>query len=406
MLSTYIISSTEYTIGVFGCTGRGKTTFCNFLFKEDRFKINDPDESQYCGWEDVSSITIKAQHGVLEDPIAGAELHVIDMPGLLATENMTGEGHADRVKDGRKLLEEFAKALDYIKDGIDVLFVTLKARARMSAEEEFLVEFLDGLQLWPYCVLLFTHGSVVGENKKDSHEAFCRYTETDDFKRKCPVLAKMVERADKRFVIVESVDYAGDRRYHRSKLDEIYKVIEIVRQEAGSPISHPILTFARNTFEMQQMLNIEEGNNPAQQEGDQRDHDESIDEYRCRTERLLTVINQHDLQTPQHFLLKQLDHYLSRVEDDPRSFVNAYAVLVEEVEDQKKTKDRLQKEIERLSREGWIGSCRKIAERLDSILKDQQPTNDGNPGNNNIQEANIEDGGRNRARAGSKCIII
>ena len=373
-----MISSTEYTIGVFGCTGRGKTTFCNFLFKENRFKINDPDESQYCGWERVCSITNEAQHGVLEDPIAGAELHVIDMPGLLATENMTGEGHADRVKDSEKLLKEFAKALIYVKDGIDVLFVALKVPARMSAEEKFLLEFLDGLRLWPYCVLLFTHGSAVGEKTKDSHEAFCKYSKTDDFKRKCPVLAKMVERADKRFVIVESVEFAGDPHYHRSKLDEIYAAIDTVKQDAGSPINHPFLKLARNAFEMQQMLNIEEGNNPAQQEGDHRDHDESIEEYRGkqkaekqarqgyqdrdekiqrleaelqhkhaeaerdrqRTQQLVDSLESHIISkrpnADHNGPVQLLVNYLKRLDDDPDKFVDMYLQMEMMVEEQRR----------------------------------------------------------------------
>ena len=372
-----MISSTEYTIGVFGCTGHGKTTFCNFLFKEDRFKINNPTESQYSGWENLTSITGEAQHGVVEDPVAGVELHVIDMPGFVATEHITGTAHTDRVEDGRKLLEEFAKALDYVKDGIDVLFVTLKARARMSAQEEFLVEFLDVLCLWPYCVLLFTHGSLVGKNEEDRHKGFLRFTETDDFKNKCPVLAKMVDKTKRRFVIVESVEFAGDPHYHRSKLDEIYAAINTVKQDVGSPINHPFLKLARNAFEMQQMLNIKEGNNPAQQEGDHRDHDESIEEYRgkqkaekqarheyqdrdekiqrleaelqhkhaeaerdCqRMEQLVDCLELHVIKrsnTDHDGPVRHLVNYLKRLDDDPNKFVDKYLQMEMMVEEQRR----------------------------------------------------------------------
>ena len=244
-----MLSSTEYTISIFGCTGRGKTTFCNFLFKESRFKVNDPFESQFAGWEDVCASTSEAQHDVLEDPIAGVELHVIDMPGLLATENITGTGHADRVKDGKKMFQKFAKALTYVKDGIDVLFVTLKTHARLSAEEEFLFEFLDRLCLWPYCVLLFTHGSLAGENEKNRYDGLRNFIATDRCKAICPVMFKLFQKTEGRFVVVESVKQAGDPHYHRSKLDEIYGTIDDVRKDAGSAVNQSWLKMAHNAWE-------------------------------------------------------------------------------------------------------------------------------------------------------------
>ena len=395
MLHVHNLPHAEYTITVIGCTGRGKTTFCNFLFREDRFKINDPAESQYSGWENLTSITGEAQHGVLEDPIARVELHVIDTPGFLATENRTGRGHADRVKDGRKLLEEFAKALTYVKDGIDVILVTLKTHARMSAEEEFLLEFLDGLHLWPYCILLFTHGSLAGEKEEARYNGLYKFIETDRFKLQCPVVAKMLEKTKKRFVIVESVKQAEDPHYHRSKLDEIYAAIDVVHNDAGSAVNHPLLEMARIAWEKHQLILENQSN-----------FEEPKDTERI--EKLVHSLNQHVLESSssEHILAQHLVCYLSRLECNPDSFVNAYSELVAVVEEQKKTKMKLQEELDELSRKGGLARRKNIADSLNVILGNPQPTDDtmptssANPRNRgNIQEDNVQE-------APKRCTII
>ena len=379
-----ITSSTEYTIGIFGCTGRGKTTFCNFLFKEDRFRINDPPESQFAGWEGVCSITSEAQHGVLKDPVAGVELDIIDMPGLLATENITGEGHvqADRVKDGKKILQEFAKALTYVKDGIDVLFVTLKTHARMSAEEEFLLEFLDRLRLWPYCVLLFTHGSLAGENEKNRKDGLRKFIATDRCKANCPVMVKMFQKTEGRFVVVESVKQAGDPQYYRSKLDEIYAAIDDVRKDAGSPVNHPLLEMAREAWETYQII--------------LKDTD--------RIEKLVQGLDQHIRQSPssEHILAQHLVRYLGKMEGTPESIVNAYSKLEAGAEELKQNKEILKKELDELSRIGGIARRKTIAKHLKVLFGNCQPTDDTMP----TSSANPRDGGNVQEAAPKKCTII
>ena len=337
--------------------------------------MNEP-ESPYAGWEGVCSITSEAQHDVVEDPVAGVELHVIDMPGLLATENITGTGHADRVKDGKKLLEEFAKALDFVKDGIDVLFVTLKTHARMSAEEEFLLEFLDRLCLWPYCILLFTHGSLAGENEENRYDGLHKFIATDRCKAECPVMMKMLEKTKGRFVIVESVQQAGDPHYYRSKLDEIYGAIDVVRKDAGSAVSHPIFEMARESWESHQII-LEDTD---------------------RIEKLIHSLQQHMQQSQyatEHILAQHLVNYLRRLEVNPESIVNAYSELETEVEELKANKLKLKDELAKFSEKGGLVSPKAIVDSLKVILGDPQPTDDtmlpASPRDKgNIQEDNVQ----------------
>ena len=62
-----------------------------------------------------------------------------------------------------------------------------------------------------------------------------------------PVLNAMIENCEKRFLIVESVDNAGDRLYHRSKLDELYNAVETCRK-ASSPLNR-LLNIARYWYD-------------------------------------------------------------------------------------------------------------------------------------------------------------
>ena len=244
-----LFSSLEYTIIVTGCSGRGKSTFCNFLFREKRFVENNPDNTGGY-WGGVMSTLSKAQYGVVKDPIAGVDLHIVDTPGYLATQNRTGNYREDMAKDDEFVFQEFANALIHAKDGFHAIFVTVKAGERVSREEELLMEFIDKLSLWQHCILLFTHGRRVGDKEEDRYQNFHELIRTEQFKWNCPVLAKMLAFTSNKFVIVESVGQEQDGNYYRSKVDEIIKAVAVVSDKLGTVINHPLLRMARTSWEM------------------------------------------------------------------------------------------------------------------------------------------------------------
>ena len=254
MRASGLLSSPEYTIIVTGCSGRGKSTFCNFLFRKKRFVGENPTKSKGSGWGGVMSTLSKAQYGEIKDPISGVNLHIIDTPGYLATQNRTGSDCEDMAKDGELVLEEFANALMYAKDGIDAIFVTLKAGERVSKEEELLMEFIEKLNLWQHCILLFTHGQEVGDKEEDRYQGFHDLIKKDEFKRNCPVLVKMLAFTSNRFVIVESVGQEQDSEYYHSKVDEIIKAVAVVRDKLGTVINHPLLKSARKSWDVRMKM--------------------------------------------------------------------------------------------------------------------------------------------------------
>ena len=192
----------------------------------------------------------KAQHGVVVDECTGIELHIIDTPGYLATQHRMGHDQEDMAKDDKMILEEFARALMYAKDGIDAIFITLKAGNRVSREEELLMRFIEDLRLWDNCVLLFTHGYCVGDKEDDRYRGFRELISTSEFQKNCPVLAKMLEMTKNRYMIVESVQLGFEDVYCTSKLEEISSIVDAVLGDHGAIVDHPMLRLARNSHKL------------------------------------------------------------------------------------------------------------------------------------------------------------
>ena len=241
-----------------GCTGRGKSTFCNFLSKSNKFKPEALPDSTI-GWGDfgewgaVAADLTGTQCNVVKDLLGGVTLRIIDLPGYLATQNRTGNDREDLAKDGKLVLDEFAKAMMHAKDGIDAIFIALRAAERYTKEEELLMQFISLLQLWDHCILLFTHGDKAGKDEDHRYKKFHEMIKSPAFPDRCPVLHKMLQSVNNRFVIVESVNSKGDQGYYHSKVEELCGAIEVVRDKTGPAIGHPLLSLARSAFEVNQV---------------------------------------------------------------------------------------------------------------------------------------------------------
>ena len=337
----------------------------------------------------------KAQYGVVVEPEMGIELHIIDTPGYLATQNRTGNDREDRAKDGDMVLKEFAKALMYARHGIDAICITLRAADRMSKEEELLMQFIEELHLWKHCLLLFTHGYRVGHNEDDRYRGFYDIIKQEDFKENCPVLAKMLDFTKRRFVIIESVQQAGNEDYYRSKVKEICKAIDVVRKDVGAVINHPLLELARNAWEVHQtQLKLEEDLQKGERENKRLKEDLSsknkelervkIDTQQKaeRTKQLTDRLRECNHLSPDDERSEAPSHvedpvstlvsYLEGVDNTPDRVIDAFSQLTDMVEKQR----RLNKEILReVSQAGRLGLVKK--KTLEATLKSlMQSSND------------------------------
>ena len=241
-----------------GCTGRGKSTFCNFLSRSNKFKPEALPGSKtgwgdFGGWGAAAADLTGTQCHVVKDLLGEVTVRIIDLPGYLATQNRTGNDKNDLVKDGRMVLDEFANALMYARDGIDAIFIALRAAERYTREEELLMEFISRLQLWDHCILLFTHGDRAGKDEDRRYKEFYAMIRSPAFPDQCPVLHKMLKLVNDRFVIVESIHSKGDHDYYLSKVKELHATIDMVCCNTGSAITHPLLKLARSAFEASQI---------------------------------------------------------------------------------------------------------------------------------------------------------
>ena len=195
----------------------------------------------------------RAEMRHLVDRVGGVTLTVIDTPGYLAAQRRCGKSDGTSTSDTDVMLLEFSRALMYAKDGVDAVLVTLRCAEPPSMEEEMLLEFLTEMQIWRHCIILFTHGARVSNDRDEGYLELYSGLNSGEFAKKCPVLSKFVENCERRLILIESVEKAGDKLYHRSKLDELYSAVEITCKNAGSALTHPLLEMAKNSYKIVQM---------------------------------------------------------------------------------------------------------------------------------------------------------
>ena len=337
----------------------------------------------------------KAQYDVVVEPKMGIELHIIDTPGYLATQNRTGNDKEDMAKDGNLVLKEFAKALMYARDGIDAICITLRAADRMSKEEELLMQFIEELHLWKHCFLLFTHGYRVGHNEDDRYSGFYDTIKQEGFEKQCPVLAKMLDLTKKRFVIIESVQQAGNEKYYHSKVKEICGAIDVVRKDVGAVINHPLLELARNAWEVhQKQVKLEEDLKKGEREKEKLKEDLSsknnelervkIDTQQRaeRTKQLTDRLREHNHLPPNNERseapslvedpVSTLVSYLEGVDITPDRVIDAFSQLTDMVEKQRRLNTEILREV---SQAGSLGLIKK--KTLEATLKSlMQGSND------------------------------
>lgn len=289
------------------------------------------------------------------DGVAGVTLTVIDTPGFLATQRRCGNSLGGLTSDTDAMLQQFSRALMYARDGIDAVLVTLRCAEPASMEEEALLQFLDDMQIWKHCIVLFTHGAKVSDGKDEGYLELHKRLKSGELAKESPVLSTIVENCNKRFLIVESVERAGDKHYHRSKLDELYSAVETTRKNAKSAFNHPLLDMAKNSYEMIQMqkdLKNNAADKDAQLEATIKEKNAVIKRLN-KAEALSTklqnalepdqpngdndAIDKQDMEDAAAMLLE----YLRASEASPDRFVNAFRRLEAAEREQREMKAKL-----------------------------------------------------------------
>lgn len=358
----------------------------------------------------------EAEMGQLEDGVGGMTLTVIDTPGFLATQrrcrsSVAGESNSDT----DVMLQEFSRALVYAKDGVDAVLVTLRCAEPASMEEEALLEFLTEMQIWKHCIVLFTHGARVSDGKDEGYLELYKALDSGELAKECPVLSKFVENCERRFIVIESVERAGDKHYYRSKLDELYGAVETTCKNAKSAFNHPLLEMAKNSYQiiqMQKRLREEADDKEAQLEATIRDMkavNERLDiaEKRCTNlqnalesdSAEVGVSDEQDIKDAAAMLLEYL-RASEATEASPAQFVSAIRRLETAERKQREMMGKLGELLEGIKAEKRKRLPREELERdLESILRLEQERDEQ-------VQANAPEGQRDRKDEKSWCNLL
>ena len=194
-----------------GVAGVGKSTLGNFLLGKHVFEVGGA----------LVSVTDKAQVGC--SMLGGHWMCIVDTPGFgdthrMGTQNTEVENLAN---DAAHLVVELSKTMLMARHGVHAFFVVVRADSRELFSTTKLLDLLDilGNNYWNYTILVLTHGNVFDKTSEDrQYEEFEAILNSPN----CPEVWKtLIEKVNKRYVIVESVDWKDDRAYHARKVKEL-----------------------------------------------------------------------------------------------------------------------------------------------------------------------------------------
>ena len=193
-----------------GVTGVGKSTLGNFLLGRHVFKVEGG----------LVSVTDKGQVGC--SVLDGHRMCIVDTPGFgdthrMGTQNTEAENLAN---DAAHLVVELSKTMLMARHGVHAFFVVVRADSRELFSTTKLLDLLDILgNYWDHTILVLTHGKEFDKTSEDKqYEKFEAMLNSPS----CPEMWKtLVEKVNKRYVIVEPEDWKDDRAYYARKVKEL-----------------------------------------------------------------------------------------------------------------------------------------------------------------------------------------
>ena len=183
-----------------GCIGSGKSTACNFFLKREAFKSK----------KSFKSVTTASAS--CTDKVGGKDIKFIDTKGFFdpCSSIITDE------------LEELAKSIIEISDGIDAIGFVINLESRITKEDaDLLQKLLETQSMIPYIFIIFTHAKVLGETERNQQQNI-----EERLKKDSPeILQKFVRKINGRFMLLESVEPMQED-YHDKKSHELLEVLQ------------------------------------------------------------------------------------------------------------------------------------------------------------------------------------
>jgi hypothetical protein len=217
-------SSAQRSVIVFGMTGHGKSSFLNFILRQNFFKTS------LGQFGDMNSVT-KGTHSAYAI-IERQQMMLIDTPGFMDTHDIQFEGSdkpsADEIVKAevqafrRNILQAYLDAGEEVGAFIFVYSLT----ARWTMEVTQMTKFLQSLSFpWEHCIVVLTHGDHPFPGMSEEE----RYTALQEAmaQNKLPkALKEVIENSNYRTLIVENTRGIDDHGYHCSVIKKFIHQIE------------------------------------------------------------------------------------------------------------------------------------------------------------------------------------
>ena len=194
-----------------GITGQGKSSLCNFLMKEEKFKVEDSMMS--CPEPSKQELT----------NLKGKNYLLVDVPGVCDTE-----------RDPKEVLSELVKTFFFVrKQGISAIAIMINPNQKMTTEHyEALVDFLGRISpdLWEHVIVVFTHEKQTIRKHKSGDEYITKMLQNTN----CPKFLKFVsEKCKHRFLHVECETLPENEQYWEKKISDFTEFVESIMAKNG-----------------------------------------------------------------------------------------------------------------------------------------------------------------------------
>ena len=255
--SLWNTSKYDLIVVLFGLTGMGSSTLGNFLLGKHVFEVRDSSVS----------VTDKAQADC--SVLDGQRMCIVDTPGFANTHHIKTQNTEAKnlANTAAYFIVELSKTMLMARHGVHVFCMVVQADKVEWFSTTKLLDLLDilGNNYWNHTILVLTHGNMFDKTSEDrQYEKFEAMLNSPN----CPEVWKtLIEKVNKRYVIVESEDRKDPRAYHARKVKELKEHSSAIVAAHGpyNDTLHPFLKECIETAKRELRNEFEDMNSPEAQ---------------------------------------------------------------------------------------------------------------------------------------------
>ena len=234
----YNFTDCKNSLLIVGPCRAGKSAFCNFLLKEERFA------------EAIGLLAVTEKADYCRIPGKDGDMLVVDCPGF-----------CDPKLPPDEIIEELCKAAILCRDGMDAIGIVIDPTSRFSETQKISYEQIESMggEFWKHAFIIFNREKKLEKNFGSANEYIHQITKDP----KCPTEFKeLLNKVDNRFICVESKKRCGDEDYWGKIRDNLLAMImQIKENNAGGVYMNTFMKYGQTAYkslvELQQQKEVE-----------------------------------------------------------------------------------------------------------------------------------------------------